>query len=918
MATIVHRQALAPRPVNDSTPQRLSGSAGPGSSHSLKRAREDDGEDVVASRGSAKRSRASLDNISDTLRAIAPETKIAALELTPRPMKPAHTVAKVDKQADRTTEDKLTKGNRTSSKKTREEKEKSHAARLAAEEEFSSKYRSAFPSWKFYFDGVPTAAVATATKRIESLGAVVSTVLSKEVTHFIIPTKLEKENGKSQKSLVVPKTTTTLRSPFELKISPDAVEKAKQWGLKMWDIAKLESVLDRTLARPSKSEPTTTTTAATHTASQKLALASVVPKNPYGTLGVSKAPKAQGHGGTWHLPPPSKRPNAASASLASLLATEKATNMTLERDPNSRRHDYTYFNKLAAFLIVDSTNIDYQGVGRLEFEASKPTVTLPLKLSFGGPGVNENRSAFVAAHKGQNGHLDYPILYMDHRMRCPFQPYNQRVEQKERRADARDKAYVEDRQQIIRYVRAYKRHNESLNRTVDLQQLVSEAIAALSPATGETPSKANVTAKLDGHAPASTNPDKDRASGFMRSTANQESLASMASVTSLSAATGVPTTMSHPTTGYSFSQSGGSWTKHVGAGGIVPNFSGVRHATQVVMNRGAFAAEAAPEAPVLIARTKTADDLTVKAARTGGDPTSIRRTKSLATIQKTKESQPVPTKEAEKKQLGLCECCKEQYESLAEHVQSHRHRKYACDPRRWGEVDAMAKKLRRYRKSDWEGINQYRENLRLQIFAAHGRPLDGNDATPGEMFTRSIPHPFISRRVISHSRLAKSISIAEAVALDSTPATGKARYPSSAMKTPIKPIQIHGCEVIDLTISTSTAAVAAPSDLGTSTNNATTDGMTEPGTIETMALTTTATTTTSAASSTPSEIVTEVVFERPYGRAVRKQATPLPDRKWTERDLPSVGSDTPLVALAARGGWTSELEDDEDRRVVLE
>ncbi|CAG7850984.1 SubName: Full=Uncharacterized protein {ECO:0000313/EMBL:CCA76375.1} [Serendipita indica DSM 11827] len=108
----------------------------------------------------------------------------------------------------------------------------------------------------------------------------------------------------------------------------------------------------------------------------KTGLASASPKTPYRIVGVAKALKARGHGGTWHSPPPSERPNAASASLSSLLATEKATDMTLERDPNSRRHDYTYFNKLAAFLVADSTNISYQGIGRLGFEASKPTVAL--------------------------------------------------------------------------------------------------------------------------------------------------------------------------------------------------------------------------------------------------------------------------------------------------------------------------------------------------------------------------------------------------------------------------------------------------------------------------------------------------------------------------------------------------------------
>ena len=173
MATLAQRQALAPRPVNDSTPQRPSANPGPSSAHSLKRAREDDLEDTTASRGSAKRSRPSLDNISAALHAIAPEMKTNPLELTPRPVKAVPTIIKSIKQADRPKEDEISTENRQS-KKTRAEKEKSRDARLAAEQDFIAKYRRAFPSWRFYFDGVPEPAAKAAAKRVESLGAVIT------------------------------------------------------------------------------------------------------------------------------------------------------------------------------------------------------------------------------------------------------------------------------------------------------------------------------------------------------------------------------------------------------------------------------------------------------------------------------------------------------------------------------------------------------------------------------------------------------------------------------------------------------------------------------------------------------------------------------------------------------------------------
>lgn len=70
-------------------------------------------------------------------------------------------------------EEKKKKSTSNSSKSSHKElKEKARLARLEAEEEFRTKYRAAFPSWRFYFDGVPSPQVAAACRRIESLGAV--------------------------------------------------------------------------------------------------------------------------------------------------------------------------------------------------------------------------------------------------------------------------------------------------------------------------------------------------------------------------------------------------------------------------------------------------------------------------------------------------------------------------------------------------------------------------------------------------------------------------------------------------------------------------------------------------------------------------------------------------------------------------
>lgn len=51
---------------------------------------------------------------------------------------------------------------------------RSKAEKAAAEEEFRVKYGRAFPSWKFYFEAVPQAAVASTTRKILELNGVSS------------------------------------------------------------------------------------------------------------------------------------------------------------------------------------------------------------------------------------------------------------------------------------------------------------------------------------------------------------------------------------------------------------------------------------------------------------------------------------------------------------------------------------------------------------------------------------------------------------------------------------------------------------------------------------------------------------------------------------------------------------------------
>jgi hypothetical protein len=142
-AIVVHRPALALRPSNaglsPSNTRSVSGT---------KRTRDDeDAEDIAETRGSAKRARVDVDVKTPKLDK-AVEVPIPKVNLENKPIAVTATAKK------------------------RSDKEKSRAARQAAEEDFRLKYRNAFPAWTFYFDGVPSGAVVSATRKIQALGAV--------------------------------------------------------------------------------------------------------------------------------------------------------------------------------------------------------------------------------------------------------------------------------------------------------------------------------------------------------------------------------------------------------------------------------------------------------------------------------------------------------------------------------------------------------------------------------------------------------------------------------------------------------------------------------------------------------------------------------------------------------------------------
>lgn len=95
--------------------------------------------------------------------------------------------------------------------------------------------------------------------------------------------------------------------------------KAKQFGMKIWDTAKLDSVLTR--------------------CSVPALLPGVVPQQP--------------------------------RSLTSLLESEKRHGTTTERDPTTKRHDYHYFSKGTYFVLVEDMRQELATIAALEYAVTR-------------------------------------------------------------------------------------------------------------------------------------------------------------------------------------------------------------------------------------------------------------------------------------------------------------------------------------------------------------------------------------------------------------------------------------------------------------------------------------------------------------------------------------------------------------------
>ncbi|KAG5646309.1 hypothetical protein DXG03_003906 [Asterophora parasitica] len=202
-------------------------------------------------------------------------------------------------------------------------RERKHVEREQQKAEFKEKYTRAFPGFTFYFDEMGHAAPEVYEERIEELGGNIVEFLDKAVTHFISNRPdatfvgwADKENHS--------KSGLSLKSPIKLK--GRVIEEAQSINgvppaldYKVWNTAKLDSVLDRLLDKPTASTTTTPTTAK------------------------KQAP-----------------------SLARLLKSEQIHGTT-ERDPTQKRYDFKYFTRGSKFLLIEDLRQELATIAAHEY-----------------------------------------------------------------------------------------------------------------------------------------------------------------------------------------------------------------------------------------------------------------------------------------------------------------------------------------------------------------------------------------------------------------------------------------------------------------------------------------------------------------------------------------------------------------------
>ncbi|EPQ57429.1 hypothetical protein GLOTRDRAFT_74212 [Gloeophyllum trabeum ATCC 11539] len=202
----------------------------------------------------------------------------------------------------------------------RKEKEQRRLEREKQKRDFQIKYTKAFPQWSFYFDldvlnPEEAATQERLTAKIEQLGGRVEDFFSNDVTHLVTNKPIPPPGDRANKE----------------NSNPKVVLKAVDFGIKIWDTVKLQSVLERCLA------PLASSTTASR------------PQLLQPATGMSRTGR----------------------DLQRLLLTERLRGTTTERDPTQKRHNYQYFSKSSYFLLVEDMKQELATIHALEYTISK-------------------------------------------------------------------------------------------------------------------------------------------------------------------------------------------------------------------------------------------------------------------------------------------------------------------------------------------------------------------------------------------------------------------------------------------------------------------------------------------------------------------------------------------------------------------
>lgn len=189
------------------------------------------------------------------------------------------------------------------------------------------------------------------------------------------------------------------------------MKKALEFGIKIWNVAKLESVLDRCL------------TPAERPSSQTVSHTSTAPNGQH--------------------------------ALSRLLASERLHG-TSERDPSQKRHDYRYFSKQSYFVLVEDINQDLATIAALEYPISKSR-------------DGRERGGWPVLHC--HPHARGPFTEFDEREKRRWEKQEQAdKERQDERERAKTRFRMKDQERRAQAQQEEKRHRD-LRRTMSMNNL---------------------------------------------------------------------------------------------------------------------------------------------------------------------------------------------------------------------------------------------------------------------------------------------------------------------------------------------------------------------------------------------------------------------------------------------------------------